>query len=290
MKVYARLVKAGLGNKLFVWAKAVVFTHLNDAELHTSKWWDFHPGVYLRNLKKEQKDMRFYWRLFRKDGFSLKLRFLYYRIVNKKVIEPALAQEVIHSSNVLYVFNQIPKYDFFADIKPFRDLLKEKIYDNINKKHVEQINSKSQPILGVHIRRGDFNSTFRTPLQSFVQTICKIRAFISCDIPVTVFSDGYDHELEELLSLPNTIRATWNPPIVDMLLLSRSKIIVMSNHSTFSYWAGFLSDAVIIKHTEDQSATIRPESINMKAYEGKLPEHERDWSSLLKRNLLEVNQ
>ena len=42
-----------------------------------------------------------------------------------------------------------------------------------------------------------------------------------------------------------------------MLLLSKSKIIVTSAASTFSYWSGFLSEAPIIMHPDHIHKPIR---------------------------------
>jgi hypothetical protein len=42
-----------------------------------------------------------------------------------------------------------------------------------------------------------------------------------------------------------------------MLLLSKSKIIVISTGSTFSYWSGFLSNAPMIMHPDHIHARIR---------------------------------
>jgi hypothetical protein len=42
-----------------------------------------------------------------------------------------------------------------------------------------------------------------------------------------------------------------------LILLSRSKIIITSAGSTFSYWAGFLSDSPIIMHPDHIHHSIR---------------------------------
>jgi hypothetical protein len=74
-----------------------------------------------------------------------------------------------------------------------------------------------------------------------------------------------------------------NTDIVDLLLMSKSKVIVTSAGSTFSYWAGFLSDAVIIMHPDHIYSPIRPSTVDEILYEGALITEMPD--TLLQKNL-----
>ena len=46
--VHAKLPRTGLGNKLTVWARAVVFAHNNNLPLITTGWWHIPIGTILR--------------------------------------------------------------------------------------------------------------------------------------------------------------------------------------------------------------------------------------------------
>jgi hypothetical protein len=48
--------------------------------------------------------------------------------------------------------------------------------------------------------------------------------------------------------------------MADMLVLSKSKIIITSMGSTFSYWAAFLSDADVINNPLDVHPRLRNEN------------------------------
>jgi hypothetical protein len=121
------------------------------------------------------------------------------------------------------------------------------------------------------LERGeDFAKTghARAPLGYFVGLIESLRKLHGAELPVTVFSDGHDEELGELLSVPGVRRAGRNAAIVDLLLLAGSKIIVPSPGSTFGYWAAFLSDAVVLHHPDHMHEPLRPEEVNRRFFEG----------------------
>jgi hypothetical protein len=61
-----------------------------------------------------------------------------------------------------------------------------------------------------------------------------------------------------------------NPDIVDLVLLSKSKLIVTSATSTFSYWAAFLSNSPVIMHPDHLHADLRNAECNQHIYEGSL--------------------
>ena len=86
-------------------------------------------------------------------------------------------------------------------------------------------------------------------------------------MPVSVFTDGYVQEFNRLFGLKNIILAEKNPDIVDMLLLSQSKIIDPTHGSTFSIWPHFLSDAPLICYA-NYKTSLRPEIMGKKVYEG----------------------
>ena len=73
---------------------------------------------------------------------------------------------------------------------------------------------------------------------------------------MTVFTDGKEGEISDLLSLQGVKIAANNPDIVDLMLLTRSRYLVVSPGSTFSYWAAFISDAYVITDSSF-SAKIR---------------------------------
>ena len=58
-------------------------------------------------------------------------------------------------------------------------------------------------------------------------------------MPIYIFSDAENTELEEILNINNCKRVYFGSAISDMIALSRCKVLV-SSASTFSMWASFL--------------------------------------------------
>ena len=52
----------------------------------------------------------------------------------------------------------------------------------------------------------------------------------------------------KIKKLSNTKFFNSNSDLEDMLILSKSKIIITSCNSTFSYWAAFISNSPVITH------------------------------------------
>jgi hypothetical protein len=87
------------------------------------------------------------------------------------------------------------------------------------------------------------------------------------DLPVEIFTDAFPEEIPLLLSLPNVHLTKPKPDILDLLLLSRCKICILSIGSTFSFWGGFLSNGILLKHPDEWHPPIRPNAFNEFHYE-----------------------
>jgi hypothetical protein len=168
-----------------------------------------------------------------------------------------------------YCFSEIPHWsNYFQGLVENRALTLQ-LFDEILSNNVKrEVAALPSPVIGVHVRLGDFRKlagdeefskvgAVRTPEKYFIDTIQAIRNVHGSDLPVSVFTDGYRHELIELFKLPNVHLVEGNSDMVDLLLLSKSKIIVASAGSTFSYWAGFLSNAPLILHPDHLHKNLR---------------------------------
>lgn len=294
------LPTAGLGNKLLVWARAVVFAELNGFELLVSPWYQISIGPLLRG----QRQSRFYVRQLKSQGFLAQIRRLYLLRRGIYAEEPAIEklQDTADTKNRVYLFKQNPHWsDFFVGIKHYRNLILRKLHEIVPEQHQHRVESLDVPVIAVHIRRGDFRELkpdedfsrvglVRTPLGYFVDLIQKIRQICGFDVPVTVFSDGYPEEFQEVLSLPEVHFSTANEPIVDLLLMAKSKVIIFSAGSTFSQWAGFLSNAALVHHPQHFHSPARSDDINQRYFEGPLSESVDDYPELFVKNLLELSR
>jgi hypothetical protein len=292
---YAHLPRAGLGNMLFVWAHAAIFANLNGLPLVTSPWNQFKIGVYLRRERRKREYADYFSGL--EEWSSLKSTWMLRNYT--PVVEPPITsfKFVQDAQKSLYVFEKIPHWaDFFRDIKPHRQFITNELERMLAPHHAEVLKCARIPVIGVHVRCGDFRPLgsgedfakvggVRTPLTYFENIIVGIRHLRGLPLPVTIFSDGTDEELSVLLKLPNVSRAENNADIVDLLLLSKSQIIVTSAGSTFSYWSGFLSHAPVIIHPDHIHSPLRPQEVNEQYFEGGVLGDPQTWPLLLQQNI-----
>lgn len=244
--VLVKFPKWGLGNLMLIWAKAYVFAHINKLPLLVSHWWGLRPGAILRN----ERTMRLYWNQFRETPTHKLLMGRLRAKLTTKIIEPPVTLlPSKESTAAVYLFNELTlKTNPFKDLWDHRIILKNAIHEMLTDPIRETVIQYPSPVIGVHIRRGDFKKgSTLTPLDVFQQIIELIREAEGTAVPVHIFSDGSDEELQPVLALPNTQRAASNVEIVDILGLSKSKYLVLSYGSTFGYWAAFLSNATVIR-------------------------------------------
>jgi hypothetical protein len=293
---YAELPKAGLGNMLLIWARAAIFAHLNKLPLLVSGWSKIHIGPLLRR----ERDRRLYLDFFRQPHLAGRIKKVAILRTYKRVVEPELTHLLpvgaVDAKN-LFVFNRLPHWsDYFKDIKDYREIVQGALTSMLVDKYRARLASLDVPVIGIHVRCGDFrelkpNEDFakvghvRTPLAFFCDLVERIREVHGGCLPVTVFSDGRDHELEGLLKMPQVYRAGQNAAIVDLLLLSQSKVIIPSPGSTFGYWSAFLSDAVILHHPDHLHEPIRSSETNQQYFEGSAARMYGELPSALKTNI-----
>ncbi len=297
--VVCNLPKAGLGNHLYPLMNAYVFAALNDVPVIVIGYHHLKIGPYIRKEKIKRK-YRGYFR-FQKNILGEKFDQLRVYLLKKRLItvnEPPvkkLGKEDL--KNKIFIFEKLPTYhDYFIHLKDHRDRVRQILTSLLNPWVLEELEKAEKPVIGVHIRMGDFRKLkegedfskvghVRTPENYFINCIEKIREIGDVKMPVSVFTDGYRNEFDRLFTLENVEMVEGNADIVDLLLLSRSRIIVAANGSTFSYWAGFLADAPLIKHPDHLYAPFRSADINEKYYEGPL---NTEVHPQLKDNILQV--
>lgn len=281
-KVIASLPNAGLGNCLFVWAKATVYAEINQLSIYTVGWNKFHIGPWLRG----ERVKRSYNNYFQQKS-SVRIWFITkigIYLSNKILLNPVVTIEVLRNTNYI-IFSTLPHWsDYFQGIKEHRSLVKTALFKNLSSNIHSILSKQTNPEIGVHVRLGDFRELevgedfakiglVRTPFEYFKMVIEEIRNLHYEDMAVTLFSDGHPHELSPLLKMPNIKLAPVNPDIVDLIQLSKSKIIITSASSTFSAWAGFLSNAALIIHPDHVHQPVRKMNTYQALFEGTINDY-----------------
>lgn len=278
--VYAMLPRGGLGNKLIVWARALVFSKKYGLKLYVSGWSELKIGPYLRG-ERVKRNYKGYFREVNRPNILNKFFLLNFYPV---ILDPDIEEYTPDCKSKVYLFKTLPSQEsYFKGLRGHEKEIKAAFEDILGRDCLRALESTKLPIVGVHVRRGDFrepaagqilgaSDNLRIPITYYVDAINYLRRYTNKDLPVTVFTDGYEHEVRELLDLPNTSIAEINMDLVDLILLSKAKYIITSLGSTFSYWASFLSNAHIINHPAHKGF-IRSELISSKYFEGTLSDN-----------------
>lgn len=289
---WAKLPRAGLGNKLFVWARAAIFAQSNELPLWVSGFNQIRPRALLRR----ERARHYFHQFIPRADLSHVERF-YAKLFLQRVYEPP-PQKPGRPASTLYVFDEVPHWrDFFHIIRDHREFVRQQFHDLLAAPVMKSIEAEPTPVISVHVRHGDFRELqqgedfsrvgmVRTPLDYFKGAISIVRSIAGEILPVTLFSDGSDAAIAPLLDLPHVRLTVRRTAAADMLLMSRSRVIIPSAGSTFSYWAAFLSDAAILLHPDHIHAPIRPDEVNGICFEGATPRSAIDCPPLLRNNII----
>ena len=143
--VYVDLPKAGLGNKLIVWARAYVFAEKYNYKLYRTSWIYFNIGPFIRRERKK----RLYFLYLKKNNFSSILMQIIFPLIPKSKIQknPLLPSE--NKKFYIYHFTwQDNMYDFFKENIINRDLIRLGIKSLLVEKVQTKIASLKNPTIG----------------------------------------------------------------------------------------------------------------------------------------------
>jgi hypothetical protein len=292
--VVCKLPKAGLGNQLFPLMHALVFGKLNGLPVIITGYHAIKIGPWLRGEKSKRQYRGFF--TFEKSWLGeasdrQKVKRLEKRL--EQVIEP----EVIKLSrpelqNKVFVFLETGDYqDYFRRLKDHREEVIKTLYSIVQPDIIQQLNQKEAPVIGIHIRMGDFRKLkdgetyqsghVRPPQSLFVDLIKEIRKINGRELPVSVFTDGYLSELNEIFCLKKIAIVKTESDLLDLLLLSKSSLIIPTQASTFSAWSVFLSKATAVLPF-NYLTPLRPDFMYEGVYEGEFQEENEKMTDNIK--------
>ena len=248
----------GLGNRLFPWARCIIFSHKHQTPMLMPYWFHIRKGALIKggiDYSTALKKILIYNNFENYGQYINGLRRLFILTTFRKVNE--LNQNYSESSNrELYLFSGDSA--FFNGLHEYHTLIKTSLEQDLHHSLRKFIaNTVVSPIV-MNIRRGkDFKDAvvesdfmnkgaIRTPLVWFIETLKQIRSMMNADIPALIISEGDRNDFKDLLTLPNVILSKSPSAITDLILLSKAKIILGSGGSSFTAWGSFLSKASTI--------------------------------------------
>lgn len=217
---YPDLARRGLGNMLFTWAQAVAYCHRTGAMMIAPIWTRISRiGPWLRG----ERYKRYYGGEFTNGGYASRWHRWF--------------------GNVKVFRGMDGFFDPFIDEQRYiRDELWRIVSHRISNQVMKVV--AEGPFIGVHIRRGDFSSTgLATGNEWYISAIAKALESGKSIKTIRIFTDGYPDEVAFVAhAFPDlhVVVMPKAPAIQDILLLSKSTMMVCSPRSTFSMWAVFL--------------------------------------------------
>ena len=222
--VYAKLDRTGLCNKLFPWARAVVYAYENGLSIIAPKWTDLmRIGPWLRR----ERDKRYYFNEFTNNGYVGRLSGLRTNPIALRLMGTK-------------VFSGMD--GFFDSFVEKQDLIKNELRRIANLRLLENADALRQSeFIAVHVRRGDFVANGQwIPDDWYVRAVEYARRVFG-GLPVRIFSDGNPRNLAPLINqIGDAQLMPPAPALQDLFSLSYSKALVCTANSTFSMWGVFL--------------------------------------------------
>lgn len=253
---YPILGRAGLGNMLFPWARAEVFSLKNKAKILAPQWVHIKIGPFIRR----ERDKRYYIRLFDNSNYIRGIKKYIILLKSLKISETDFEnckKELNENKKTTVIFKGMK--DFFEPFIEHNNYLHLRLLDILHPRLKPLINNfKDEEFIGVHVRRGDFlqkqgnKKFYPTPDEWYLSSIKNLREILGFPMKCKVFSDGKKQDLTFLSNLENIEIIKQNKAIVDLLKLSRSKFLITSSGSTFSMWAAFLGQMPSIWYPKEK--------------------------------------
>jgi hypothetical protein len=263
---YPDMGRTGLGHSLLAWARCVVWCEATGATMLAPRWMRLRVGPY----RRKERDKREYFRLFQSaDMVDWKKRSVVLALSTKSKSHDGMFDVDIFDIRFLREKRQGPfphvvvfdnagadnELKHFRFIKGHSCLLRERFFAMVRPQFMPT--SPPRGRIAIHVRLGDFavasataavtTNNIRIPLAWYKAVLLRLRQDLGQETPATVFSDGADEELAELLAMPSVTRAPKQESVTDLLSISHASALIASG-SGFSLWGAFFGQVPSINY------------------------------------------
>jgi hypothetical protein len=254
----------GFGNRLFPWARCRLYARNQHVQMISPVW--VRPAI--GQLFRGGVDYKAYLRqlvlfgLFhkRKDDLGL----LEGAVMSRKipvVTETEANQNRWHQhddgKSRIVVFRGLERY--FEPLQGSSDYLRNELTAITNSRYLSIADRYPSVPVGMCIRCGnDFDPCpvdrsvlkpgEKTPIEWFAQVLALIRKEVGYTVAAYIVSDGTREQLKSLLSLDNVNLVRPGSAISDLLVMSKSKVLLASGSSSFAAWGAFLGQMPTVSH------------------------------------------
>lgn len=259
--VFAR--GSGIGTRLFPWARCFLRSNELSIPMLRPNWVQPRIGPLIRGGIDYTSYHRqiLLWGLFNSPNSSPPLaNDLYARLTYPKIDEDLFIEnfEKYEKKNIIVKFSG--DKGRFKNLNGFDIILKNELFNLTKPKWRNFVNTFESVPIGINVRLGnDFKKpnslqdhfsceATQTPVEWFVESLIAVRKMIGYDAAAYIVTDGKEEQLKSLIKLPNTFFVRPGCAISDLLILSKSKVLLRSGGSSFSAWASFLGQMPTISH------------------------------------------
>ena len=246
---------AGLGNKLFPWARMRVFSKETGAKPRSTLWFSPHGGGITRGGVDYRRALRKIW-LFRNftnspgDVSWLRYWLEYSRLPKREFyfLSDALKDR---SENQHVIFVGKPGVnDTFEELAGYQELLRTDLQNMAisgARRFVQRFDEEDY--IALNVRSGnDFVSResgkvgiVKTGLDWYCDALSQVRRKYG-HLKAYVISDGGRKQLAPLLDEPNVVLCESPCAISDLLICAKAKVFLGCGNSSFSAWASFIGE------------------------------------------------
>jgi hypothetical protein len=255
----------GLGNRLFPWARAILFARDHGWEFVAPFWprWSttglFRGGIARENFLRQISLLG----QLRAPQDYIKGCNKMYALATATIISETAPPPSPGGIKYLRIFSGEGRA--FEGINGRNEQLRLEFASIVKPKWLRLAQQNRNFTIGINIRRGkdfrdpasedEYLTTYqlRTPLRWFITALRYIRSTLGYDARALVVSDGSPEDLSEILKEGNIRLLRPGCASSDLYALSYSKVLIGSGGSTFSAWASFFAQCPTI--------TIRGQSL-----------------------------
>lgn len=220
---------------LFLWAKAEKLSLKYGLRMIAPDWVQIsRVGPWLR----KERYKRYYLGDFTNLGYVRGIEKQILLRMLPRIDGDELESSVVYPSRRVIV---VSKDEGFRPVINDHDYIREKLLSIVSEGIRSAVSHDRGAYIGVHVRRGDFKGISQDLPTEWYISVCRyLRKEYSESLPVRVFSDATNKELEEFSQLRDCKIMPKAPAILDLFLLSQSRYVVGTSMSTFSLWASYL--------------------------------------------------
>lgn len=255
---------AGLGTRLFAWARCALYAQEHGALMLAPRWVQPRLGPLVRG----GIDLRSYMRqilllgLFKAAPNDITgVRAARLRARAHRLPEPEHWRQepsTVMPATGLVVFSGYGQG--FQDLNGYDHLLLLCLRAITRERWLKLVDQVTEPFIGINVRLGnDFRTAqssedyytkgaVKTPLDWYIVSLQQLRLQIGRPVKAIVVSDGTPAALSPLLELENV--SFWRPgcAISDLLILAKARVLLAAGGSSFSAWAAFLGQMPTASH------------------------------------------